>query len=607
MKKTKKRKLNKNGIFFVVVMSAYLISLLFFTSSILALEGIETFIRLFILILLYLFLVLYLIIGLNCIVGKRKKLFTTISIVMLVFVPIFSIGSFYINKTFSKIGKINKTKITYSTSLISETGTIIRNNSSVNIGMISDEHDIEGYILAHKLLEKEALDKVNIEYYDDYTIMLNDLHDKKLQGVLISSNYSIMFGEDETLEWINSTKPIYSYSEEREKDEAESTNKSLDKPFSILLIGVDSVNPKMNANQSFNGDTLMVLTFNPNTLNATMFSIPRDTYTTIACKNRVNKINTSAYYGTKCVIDTVEKFVDIDIDYYVKINFKGVVALVDALGGVAVDVPYSFCEQNSNREFGSSTVYVEKGMQRLNGEQALALARNRKRWPGYCASKWNLGVRNDFVRGQNQQLVVTGIAKEIKNIRSVPDFYDIIDAVSSNIDTNITTNQLLSFYEVAKNILMTALSSNDDFITIERTYLTGYDLLIDGRYTFQYYDSSLKAIVEAMKYNLELEEPDHITTFDFSVKETYEKSVIGRTYSSTQPKIETLPNFVGKTKAEVQAWANSKSIAVVYQNVSVGNNLFDETKGDDVIVSQSVRATTLLDKITTVTFYVNQK
>ncbi len=607
MKKTKKRKLNKNGIFFVFVMSAYLISLLFFTSSILVLEGIETFIRLFILILLYLFLVLYLIIGLNCIVGKRKKLFTIISIVMLVFVPIFSIGSFYINKTFSEIGKINKTKITYSTSLISETGTIIRNNSSVNIGMISDEHDIEGYILAHKLLEKEALDKVNIEYYDDYTIMLNDLHDKKLQGVLISSNYSIMFGEDETLEWINSTKPIYSYSEEREKDEAESTNKSLDKPFSILLIGVDSVNPKMNANQSFNGDTLMVLTFNPNTLNATMFSIPRDTYTTIACKNRVNKINTSAYYGTKCVIDTVEKFVDIDIDYYVKINFKGVVALVDALGGVAVDVPYSFCEQNSNREFGSSTVYVEKGMQRLSGEQALALARNRKGWPGYCASKWNLGVRNDFVRGQNQQLVVTGIAKEIKNIRSVPDFYDIIDAVSSNIDTNITTNQLLSFYEVAKNILMTALSSNDDFITIERTYLTGYDLKIDGRYTFQYYDSSLKAIVEAMKYNLELEEPDHITTFDFSVKETYEKSVIGRTYSSTQPKIETLPNFVGKTKAEVQAWANSKSIAVVYQNVSVGNNLFDETKGDDVIVSQSVRATTLLDKITTVTFYVNQK
>ena len=68
---------------------------------------------------------------------------------------------------------------------------------------------------------------------------------------------------------------------------------------------------------------------------------------------------------------------DVNIDYYAKINFKGVVQLVDALGGIDVDVDYSICEQNSSRKWGKNTIYVEKGRQHLNGEQALAFARNR--------------------------------------------------------------------------------------------------------------------------------------------------------------------------------------------------------------------------------------
>ena len=87
------------------------------------------------------------------------------------------------------------------------------------------------------------------------------------------------------------------------------------------------------------GDTLMIITFNPDTLQTTLVSIPRDTFVPIACRNdQYAKINSAAAYGTSCVIDTVSNFLDIDIDYYVKINFKGVVDLVDAIGGIEVDV-----------------------------------------------------------------------------------------------------------------------------------------------------------------------------------------------------------------------------------------------------------------------------
>lgn len=605
----KKRKLNKNLLFFILVLTAYLISLIFFTSSILSLTGIETYIRVFILTCLYLFFAMYFVAGFIFIVAKKKKLFTTISIIMMIFVPIFSIGSYYINKTFNKIENINKDKITYSTSLIVLNNTTIKNNNTSIIGMISDESDIEGFILAEKLLDKENLNKTEIIKYDDYIEMLTALLSGNIDGALISSNYLIMFGEDEALTLLDkNTKALYTYSEERTKDDSSSSNKTLTEPFSILLIGVDSINPKMNANQSFNGDTLMVITFNPNTLNATMFSIPRDTYAPIACRNNVkNKINTSAYYGSDCVINTVEKLIDIDIDYYVKINFKGVVSLVDALGGLDIDVPYSFCEQNSNREFGTSTIYVKEGLQHLNGEQALALSRNRHTWPAFCTSKWNTGVRNDFIRGQNQQLVVGGIAKSIKGINSVKEFYNILDAISQNIDTNMTTDKLLSFYEVGKNIIAKSLNNESDFINIERTYLTGYDLYINDRYTFQYYKESLDAIIKIMKYNLELKDPEMITTFNFSAKDIYEKQIIGKTYTSNQARLETMPSLIGKTKSYVDTWALANGITVTYNYIEFGNSLYDATKLNGTVISQSIKSTTLLDNITNITIGIIKK
>ena len=118
-------------------------------------------------------------------------------------------------------------------------------------------------------------------------------------------------------------------------------------------MGVDSEKEGIE-NSTFNGDSLMLLTFNPETLSTTMLSIPRDSYVPIACfaGQRKNKITHAAWKGESCMIDTIQNFLDVKIDYYVKINFKGVVKLVDALGGVQVDVPYNLCEQNSNREWG---------------------------------------------------------------------------------------------------------------------------------------------------------------------------------------------------------------------------------------------------------------
>jgi LCP family protein required for cell wall assembly len=161
-----------------------------------------------------------------------------------------------------------------------------------------------------------------------------------------------MFGQDE--KYINIANDIKVLHSDSKKVEVELVNQDVNKPFTILLMGVDTLS------SSYNADTLLLVTFNPDTLGATMLSIPRDTYTTIACTGGKHKINASGWYGDGCVVKTVAKYLDIDIDYYAKINFLGIVDLVDNLGGIEVDVPYALCEQNSKRQFGKNMIYVEE-------------------------------------------------------------------------------------------------------------------------------------------------------------------------------------------------------------------------------------------------------
>ena len=170
-------------------------------------------------------------------------------------------------------------------------------------------------------------------------------------------------------------------------------------------MGVDSAEEDLSKAAGL-GDSLMLITFNPKTLNTTIMSIPRDTYVPITCyRNSKSKITHAASGGDSCMINTIENFFDINIDYYAKINFRGLMKLVDALGGIDVEVPYSFCETTMWRS-EEYMVYVDEGMQHLNGEQALALSRNRKTYKR-CGAKYSKGPRNDFVRGQNQQLVIS--------------------------------------------------------------------------------------------------------------------------------------------------------------------------------------------------------
>lgn len=576
----------------------YAISFAIFVLAITKLKSIETGIRIILLVFFGMWGLYYFLGNLINLILKKHTKFIVLVFITIIFSLGFNIGSFYINELYSSIGKFGeKEKITYETNLVTLSDT--KFSSTSKIGMIQNTKDIEGNILAKELMKNKNMANEVISYNDYYT-MLDALFDKKIDAIFLSANYITIFqNEDEYAELDQKTKVVDKYSREMKNQDLElKSDKSLTEPFTILILGVDSESEGLNANAAFNGDTLMLITFNPKTLNATMFSIPRDTYVPIACrKNAEGKINSSAAYGTKCVIDTVEQFVDVKIDYYIKINFKGVVGLIDSLGGIDVNVPKKFCEQDSNRRFGKYEICLEKGMQHLNGEQALALARHR-----------HTLVRGDIDRTKNQQLVVEAIAKKMIQNTSFNDFKDILDSISSNIATNIERDKILSFYDTIKKMLLNSLNG-EDIITIQKTYMEYYDLPVytarGYRSCIGYYSSSMEAIRNAMKVNLELKQASMNKSFTYDIAKDYEEKIIGKDLRSGNT-IEVLPNFVGLPVSDVVNWANDKSIEISYEYVDKSSGNYNNSYQSGYVSNQSIRSNTRLSGIDKLTIYVNK-
>ena len=502
---------------------------------------------------------------------KKKKRPVIFILVLLIFSLIcFSTGGI-IYYLYGKIDNLNKETITYTSNLLvmsANPANNIKDVKDMKIGLLSDEKNPDGYIIPQEIINENSLQDDNeIVKYDDYTSMLVDMYIGEIDAMFVSNHYVSMFSGISGYENIESdTKVIASKDKEMKKAatskiETASTGKSITEPFTILLMGIDSTDEVLTKNAIANGDTLILITFNPKTLNATMISIPRDSYVPIACWSGKpeNKITHAAAYGTDCMINTIQNYFDVNIDYYAKINFKGLVKLVNAVGGVEVDVDvdHDLCTDNSNRE---EVVCIHPGHQTLNGEEALVYARNRKQL-----------ANGDFGRGQHQQEIVMALVNKMKTINDVSTFMDILNTVSNSMDTNLTTKQILSFYDVGKDIIKKSLSSDDaDLINIQQMFLQGTGQMIyDERARMVLWDyvpnnESRKDIIQAMKVNLELADHEDITEFHFSINNPYEKTVIGEGPYRKGFSYTLLPNFTGDTEAQARATASKYGVSVKF-------------------------------------------
>lgn len=254
----------------------------------------------------------------------------------------------------------------------------------------------------------------------------------------------------------------------------------IDDHVSILFIGVDS-GEEIENNKS-RSDALLLATFNKDLNTVKLLSIPRDSYVYIPEVGYSTKINHAhAFGGARTTVETVEEFLNVPVDYYVRVNFNAFVDLVEAIDGIWYNVPYEISEPNSGNKRDS--IHLYPGYQHLDGEETLALARTRKH-------------DSDLQRGRRQQEILMTIADEVLSTSSLLKLDDVMTAVGKNMSTNLKMPEIRGFFSYAL----------DGDIEIDTLNLDGIgDYMDDGVWYFQVDEESRQEIQETLRRHLDLE------------------------------------------------------------------------------------------------------
>ncbi|MGG4505560.1 LytR family transcriptional regulator [Heyndrickxia sporothermodurans] len=241
-------------------------------------------------------------------------------------------------------------------------------------------------------------------------------------------------------------------------------------PISILMLGVDE--RKGDRGRS---DTMIVLTVNPTVKSVQMLSIPRDTRVEIVGKGTEDKINHAyAFGGVAMSMNTVEKFLDIPVDYYIKVNMEGFEDIVNAVGGVTV---------NNTLDFSYGGYHFPKGEVNLDGKKALAFVRMRKEDP-----------RGDFGRNDRQRQVIQGVISKGASVSALTKYNDVFETLGKNVETNLTFDEMMSIQKYYK----------DARHKIEQFQLKGQGTKIGGIYYYIVPQDEKQKAHNRLKQHLEL-------------------------------------------------------------------------------------------------------
>ena len=237
---------------------------------------------------------------------------------------------------------------------------------------------------------EEALKKkvnVNLEYGENVVdLLMNVAKDIELVILVNSGNYDAMIQNDETFE--AKVRVLDTISIVTEREETDANIDVTKEPFVVYLSGIDTRSNSLPSRSL--SDVNIILAVNPNTKNILMVHIPRDYYVQLhgTTGNKDKLTHAGTIGGIEMSMGTIEDLLEIDIPYYIRVNFNAVVNLVDAIGGINInsDVNYSFtCWTDRSCTFNPGLNYV-------GGKCALAFARERH--------AYETGDRH---RGENQE------------------------------------------------------------------------------------------------------------------------------------------------------------------------------------------------------------
>ncbi len=346
---------------------------------------------------------------------------------------IMAFGSYYLavaNGALNDMTTPNEVVDVMSVVVLASDGAESINETSGYIYGINTESNKELIDETISHVNEELGSDVQIVEYENWPSLVDALYLGEVQAMVFNEGYRTTM-EEYYISFSSDTK-VLGYKEienavvQVEVPDKEITNES----FTVLISGNDSAGKISSTGRS---DVNIIATINPETKQVFLVTTPRDSYVKLYYGDGTDsgsskdKLTHAGNKGMACSMATLEALYEVEIDYYVRLNFTGLIKLVDALGGIVVESDYAF-KPYAYSEYPFT--YVE-GKNYLNGEQALIFARERYAFPD-----------GDFQRSRNQVKVIQAIADKALSITMLTNYTGIMNSLSDVVTTNIPQEQM---------------------------------------------------------------------------------------------------------------------------------------------------------------------
>lgn len=258
--------------------------------------------------------------------------------------------------------------------------------------------------------------------YEDILKLGEDLLDENIDAIYVNASFLSIIQDDDAL-FEENTKILETIEIQIDNEIVKKDIDVTKESFNLYISGIDVYGNIASVSRS---DVNIIITVNPITHKILLTSIPRDYYVRLHNTTGYrDKLTHAGIYGVDMSIATIEDLLDIDINYYARVNFTTLESLVDAIGGIDVYSDYDFKTIHGNYVY-------HKGINHLNGKEALSFSRERYAFKD-----------GDRQRGKNQQAVITAIInKALSSKTMITKYTNILNSLQNSFQTNMGSNKI---------------------------------------------------------------------------------------------------------------------------------------------------------------------
>lgn len=264
---------------------------------------------------------------------------------------------------------------------------------------------------------------VKTQSYENTNAQAKALLDGKNETMILNEAYRSLL-DDQYPSFGFDTKVIYTY---KIPKKVENIRKKVDvnkESYNVYISGIDTYGPIATKSRS---DVNMIATINPNTHTILLTSIPRDYYIPQTCQGgQRDKLTHTGIFGINCTVESMNEFMGVTFNYYVRVNFSSLEGIVDAIGGIDIYNQMTFYS-------GVDGTLIPKGNIHVEGGMALKFARERHAY-----------ADGDEQRGRNQMIVLEGIIKKAISPAIISGYSDIMKTAGENFQTNMSQKEITS-------------------------------------------------------------------------------------------------------------------------------------------------------------------